>query len=163
MLGLASFEDRNFASDVEIVHLAGEAGSHHRLRCTEKRPGAMQHDVHTLQHGSECIRIIEWRDTRLESVRRGHRGERFGTTAGNDRTQATPDALFHDELAGVAVGAVNEEHVSRVGSQCHNLYARAHALSGAVRSRRRHVPAATPRIARDPPRQANSSDPSTVP
>ena len=75
----------------------------------------MHHHLHTGERTLHRGGVIQRSDPRLETVRRDKRCQRFCAATRDDRTNPAAQALLDDQLPGIAVGTVNEQHVQVSG------------------------------------------------
>ena len=101
----ASSKILDLAGDVEIMGAGPQAGLDHRRGGRRERSGAMQHqlDLLEMRRGGS----VESEDARLEPQLARQGADRLALAAGEHRAQPAPRRLAGDQLAGVAVGAVD--------------------------------------------------------
>jgi hypothetical protein len=106
---LDRLEDPDLARDVEIVGAGRQTGGDHRLAGVEERSGAVQHGGDSRDAFGQRCRIVEAEGAALEPEAAGDGLDRGGASPGEDGAQAPAHGLVGDQLAGVAVGAVDEQ------------------------------------------------------
>ena len=110
---LHRLEDADLACDVEIVHPGRQAGGDHRPAGEDERPGTVENRRHSRQAGGEPRRLVEAEDAAFQPELIGQFTHGIGVAAGKDGAQPAARGRSRHQLAGVAVGAVDQER--RVG------------------------------------------------
>jgi len=111
---VGGFENGDFTGDVEIMCLRGEAGGNERCRGARERPRAIEQNGNPGEARLALSRRGEGESARGKRELRGKWRELGGAPAGQDGAQATGPRLARDQLAGIAIGAINHQGHERV-------------------------------------------------
>ena len=109
-------EHRDLPGEVEVVDPLVEARLRHRPAVRANGPAQWTTAAGAAHAAPERLRIGERERAPLAAEGAGDLDELLGVAAGEDRGEAALDRAARDELAGVAVGAVDEERTGHAGT-----------------------------------------------
>jgi hypothetical protein len=100
-------EDRQLAGHVHVRRAGGEARVDHGGGRTDERTGTQRHGRHVVQDGTQAGLVVEVHDGPFHAQLVGERADRHRVAAGDDRAQPPGHGEPGDQVAGIAVRAVD--------------------------------------------------------